>query len=102
MEGYLNLFALTFEIIGASLLYKYGFPPHLKEILPGAWVGIGNIDVNKIHKDIDIYKRWNKLGFRFMIIGFLLSFFSIFITIYGNYYKEPNCKCKRNQIEIKY
>ena len=68
----LSALGLLFDIIGASILFRFGIPP--KEAMEQYWESPGN-EPEKTYRDISQY------GFMLLIFGFILQFVSTLINL---------------------
>ena len=77
-----NSIGLVLDIVGAIVLFKYGFPPALENNRDGTFMisGSGDSQAEKeaLKKDKQ-YKCLSMVGLIFLIIGFILQLISNFI-----------------------
>lgn len=70
---YLSLVGQILEIIGAAILFQYGVPPYTPKY-GGAVITYSGVTPEQKGKT-KRYSKMNKIGFGFILIGFLLQGF---------------------------
>ena len=64
---FLYLVGFAFEIAGVYILYKYGLPEHVINIVSNPMMGMGGNTMTE-RKDNTLYERKRKKGFLFFML----------------------------------
>jgi hypothetical protein len=82
---WLNALGQIFEIIGGVVLYFFAVPPYIPIARITQMGGPSNEIVEKRLSDRELYASRAKIGFRMLVIGFLLQFSLSTHVLYNSY-----------------